>query len=82
LALSSRFESTNSNAYTSPKPTKSSYPQANPRSRVNDVDPHAALAAALAKPNDHPAERIDELSPWNWKDQISAAAQASIAAAA
>jgi hypothetical protein len=35
LALSSRFESTNSNAYTSPKPTKSSYPQANPRSRAN-----------------------------------------------
>jgi hypothetical protein len=36
----------------------------------------------LATLPDHPAQRINELMPWNWKAQISAAAQASIAAAA
>jgi transposase len=50
--------------------------------KLNDVDPRAWLADVLAKLPDHPAQRIDELMPWNWKAQISAAAQASIAAAA
>ena len=35
--------------------------------RINDVDPHAWLADILARLQDHPAKRIDELLPWNWK---------------
>ena len=35
--------------------------------RINDVDPHAWLADVLARLQDHPAKRIDELLPWNWK---------------
>jgi transposase len=50
--------------------------------KLNDVDPRAWLADVLAKLPDHPAQRIDELMPWNWKAEISAAAQVSIAAAA
>ena len=34
---------------------------------MNHVDPHAWLAFVLAKLPDHPAKRIDELLPWNWK---------------
>ena len=34
---------------------------------MNQVDPHAWLAFVLAKLPDHPAKRIDELLPWNWK---------------
>ena len=35
--------------------------------KLNDVDPQAWLAYVLAKLPDHPAKRIDELLPWNWK---------------
>ena len=35
--------------------------------KLNDVNPEAWLADALARINDHPASRIDELLPWNWK---------------
>jgi transposase len=46
--------------------------------KMNDVDPQAWLAYVLAKLPDHPAKRIDELLPWNWKvrqqAQVSAAA--------
>ena len=35
--------------------------------KLNDVDPRAWLADALARIADHPAKRIDELLPWNWK---------------
>jgi transposase len=35
--------------------------------RLNDVDPQAWLADILARLQDHPAKRIDELLPWNWK---------------
>jgi transposase len=35
--------------------------------RINDVDPHAWLADVLARLQDHPAKRIDELLPWTWK---------------
>jgi transposase len=35
--------------------------------RLNDVDPQAWLADALARIADHPARRLDELLPWNWK---------------
>jgi hypothetical protein len=34
---------------------------------LNQVDPKAWLAFVLAKLPDHPAKRIDELLPWNWK---------------
>src|SRR5262249_23946927 len=35
--------------------------------KLNDVDPQAWLADLLARLQDHPARRIDELLPWNWK---------------
>ena len=35
--------------------------------RLNDVDPQAWLADVLRRINDHPASRLDELLPWNWK---------------
>ncbi len=50
--------------------------------KLIDVDPRARLADALANPHDHPAQRIDEPTPWNWKAQVSAAAQALITAGA
>jgi len=35
--------------------------------KLNDTDPLAWLAHLLACLQDHPARRIDELLPWNWK---------------
>ena len=35
--------------------------------KLNDVDPQAWLANVLARLQDHPAKRIDELLPWNWQ---------------
>jgi transposase len=35
--------------------------------KLNDVDPQAWLADVLARLPDHPASRIVELLPWNWK---------------
>ena len=40
------------------------------------VDPHAWLADVLARLPDHPAKRITELLPWNWKAARAAAAPA------
>jgi transposase len=34
--------------------------------KLNDVDPRAWLADVLARINDHPAARLDQLLPWNW----------------
>ena len=34
--------------------------------KMNDVDPQAWLADVLARIADHPAQRLDELLPWNW----------------
>jgi transposase len=42
--------------------------------KMNDIDPQAWLADILARIAGHPASRIDELLPWNWKPQIAAAA--------
>jgi transposase len=44
--------------------------------KLNDVDPQAWLADILARLPDHPAKRIHELLPWNWRTQ-SIAAQAA-----
>lgn len=35
--------------------------------KLNDIDPQAWLADVLARLPDHPAKRIDELMPWNWR---------------
>ncbi|HEY2756265.1 MAG TPA: IS66 family transposase [Pseudolabrys sp.] len=37
--------------------------------KLNDVDPQAWLADVLARLQDHPARRIAELLPWNWKSR-------------
>jgi transposase len=34
--------------------------------KLNDVDPQAWLADGLARIAGHPANRLDELLPWNW----------------
>ena len=38
--------------------------------KLNDVDPRAWLADVLAHIADHPAKRIAELLPWNWRTNI------------
>src|SRR6267154_302246 len=35
--------------------------------KLNDVDPQAWLADVLARIADHPANRLDELLPWQWR---------------
>jgi len=35
--------------------------------KMNDVDPQAWLADVLAHIADHPASKLDELLPWNWR---------------
>jgi transposase len=35
--------------------------------KMNDVDPQAWLADVLARIAGHPAQRLDELLPWNWR---------------
>jgi hypothetical protein len=42
--------------------------------KMNDVDPQAWLADVLARIATHPAHRLDELLPWNWKGVKHAAA--------
>jgi transposase len=48
--------------------------------KLNQVDPNAWLAFVLAKLPDHPAKRIDELLPWNWKAATEQAAETARAA--
>jgi len=46
--------------------------------KLNDVDPQAWLADVLARIADHPAQRLDELLPWNWRPAaVGALAQAA-----
>jgi transposase len=35
--------------------------------KMNDVDPQAWFADVLARIAEHPANKIDELLPWNWR---------------
>ncbi|MFN0075670.1 MAG: transposase domain-containing protein, partial [Prosthecobacter sp.] len=35
--------------------------------KLNGVNVEAYLADLIARIGDHPARRIDELLPWNWK---------------
>ncbi len=44
--------------------------------KMNDIDPQAWLADVLARIASHPASRLDELLPWNWRtaNSISRAA--------
>jgi transposase len=37
--------------------------------KLNDIDPQAWLADVLSRLPDHPAKRISELLPWNWRPQ-------------
>jgi transposase len=45
--------------------------------KLNDVDPQAWLADVLARIAEHPASRLDDLMPWNWKIRDMAATQAA-----
>ncbi len=40
--------------------------------KMNGVDPQAWLADVLSRIAGHPAHRLDELTPWNWKPQTPA----------
>ena len=44
---------------------------------LNDVDPQAWLADVLRRIADHPASKLDELLPWNWKKSQAYAAAAA-----
>ena len=35
--------------------------------KLNDIDPQSWLTDMLTRLQDHPARRIAELLPWNWK---------------
>jgi transposase len=35
--------------------------------KMNDIDPQAWLVDVLARIAEHPAHRLDELLPWNWR---------------
>jgi transposase len=47
--------------------------------KLNDVDPRTWLADVLARIADHPASRLHELLPWNWRKAREGAAAAEAA---
>jgi transposase len=38
--------------------------------KLNDIDPQAWLADVLSRIAEHPAHRIDDLLPWNWRPRV------------
>ena len=42
--------------------------------KLNDIDPQAWLAHVLGRIADHPANRLDQLLPWNWSIDARSAA--------
>jgi len=49
--------------------------------KMNDVDPQAWLADVLARIADHPASKLDELLPWNWRSLTARSSTPARAAA-
>ena len=45
--------------------------------KMNDIDPQAWLADVLARIAEHPAQKLDELLPWNWHRPSAQASQAA-----
>jgi transposase len=45
--------------------------------KMNDIDPQAWLADVLGRIAEHPANRIDQLLPWNWKPRDASARMAA-----
>jgi transposase len=45
--------------------------------KLNDIDPQAWLADVLARIAEHPAQKIDELLPWNWQPRSAAQSRAA-----
>ena len=45
--------------------------------KMNNVDPQAWLADVLSRIAEHPAQRIDDLLPWNWRPRSAPQRQAA-----
>ena len=45
--------------------------------KMNDIDPQAWLADVLARIAEHPAHRLDDLLPWNWRSRVAARSRAA-----
>jgi hypothetical protein len=43
--------------------------------KMNRIDPQTWLADVLARIADHPASRLDELLPWNWRNPATKSLQ-------
>ena len=41
--------------------------------KMNGIDPQAWLTDVLARIAEHPAQRLDELLPWNWGSKSASA---------
>lgn len=45
--------------------------------KLNDIDPQAWLADVLSRIAEHPAHRIDDLLPWNWRPRSAPQSRAA-----
>ena len=45
--------------------------------KMNNIDPQAWLADVLDRIVGHPASRLDELLPWNWRSTTPAVNRAA-----
>ena len=45
--------------------------------KMNNIDPQAWLADVLTRIAEHPASRLDELLPWNWRPAAAAVSRAA-----